>query len=149
MYLNCHTYFSFRYGTLSIEELFAEAQRCGIKKLALTDINNTSGYIEMLRICNENRTDYDLELALGIEFRIDRGNTLLYVALAENNEGFEEINRYLSYHNTTGDPLLRKAPVFEHAYIIYPFGACQPEELRVNEYIGVRAGELNRIGTSG
>ena len=121
MYFNCHSYFSFRFGTLSIEQLFAEAQSCGVRKLALTDINNTSGYIELIRICNENREVYHLEIALGIEFRVDRGNTLLYIALAENNEGFEEINSYLSHHNTSGNPLLSRAPAFEHAYIIYPF----------------------------
>ena len=80
MYLNCHTYFSFRYGTLSIEGLFDEARRCGVHKLALTDINNTSGYIEMLRICDQNRKEYDLEIVLGIEFRTE--GRLLYIGLA-------------------------------------------------------------------
>ena len=110
MYLNCHSYFSFKYGTLSIEDLFREAQRCGIRKIALTDINNTSGYIELLRICEENREEYDLEVALGIEFR--RENELLYITLAEDNEGFREINGYLSHHNNTDKPLLSRAPVF-------------------------------------
>ena len=69
MYLNCHSYFSFKYGTLSPQELFAEARKNKVRKLVLTDINNTSGYIELLRICNENRDEYQLQIALGIEFR--------------------------------------------------------------------------------
>jgi DNA polymerase-3 subunit alpha len=155
MYLNCHTYFSFKYGTLSIEGLFAEARRCGVRKLALTDINNTSGYIEMLRICNENRSEYDLEITLGIEFW--NKDQLLYIGLAENNEGFQEINGYLSYHNTTGAPLRKKAPEFSHVFIIYPFEGGkglnqdypEPSFLRENEFIGIRPRDINRIRTCG
>ena len=150
MYLNCHTYFSFRYGTFSVEGLFDEARRCGVHKLALTDINNTSGYIEMLRICNQNRAEYNLEIALGIEFRSE--GRLLYIGLAENNEGFEELNRYLSHHNTTGKPLLKRVPEFVHAFIIYPFEPASdtitPATLRENEFIGIRPGELTRLATS-
>ncbi|MFN6946225.1 MAG: PHP domain-containing protein, partial [Cytophagaceae bacterium] len=42
MYLNCHSWFSLRYGTFSPEELVAEALDKGAEALALTDINNTS-----------------------------------------------------------------------------------------------------------
>ncbi len=49
MYLNCHTGFSFKYGTLPIEGLFNEAKRCGVHKLVLTEIHNTASYMEMLR----------------------------------------------------------------------------------------------------
>ena len=147
MYLNCHTYFSFKYGTLSIEGLFEEAKRCGIRKLVLTDINNTSGYIEMLRICEQNRKEYELEIAMGIEFRTK--GRLLYIGLAESNDGFEELNRYLSYYNTSGNPLLSKAPAFEHVYVIYPFSTgMDPVALRENEFIGIRTWELSRLVTS-
>jgi DNA-directed DNA polymerase III PolC len=54
MYLNCHTAFSFKYGTLSVQRLFEEARKCGVHKLVLTEINNTASYIEMLRLCAEN-----------------------------------------------------------------------------------------------
>lgn len=114
MYLNCHTWFSFKYGTLSVERLFAEAKRCSVHKLVLTEINNTASYIEMLRLCAEhapyqNRLNkfggdaYPLEIAVGIEFR--RDNELLYVAIAKNNTGFGEINKFLSHYNLTGKPL--------------------------------------------
>ena len=89
MYVNCHSYFSFLYGALSPQELFDEARKHRVKKLALTDINNTSGYIELLRICEENRSEYDLQIALGIEFREDEA--LLYVGIAENNGLFKKI----------------------------------------------------------
>ena len=108
MYLNCHTGYSFKYGTLPIKTLFDEARRCGIHKLVLTEINNTASYLEMLRVCNENKAresgltkfgkaPYNLDIAVGVEFRND--NELLYIAIASNNSGFEAINRFLSHHN--------------------------------------------------
>jgi DNA polymerase III alpha subunit len=35
MYLNCKTYFSFRYGTISIKELLAAAEERGVTTLAI------------------------------------------------------------------------------------------------------------------
>jgi DNA polymerase-3 subunit alpha len=45
MYLNCKTYFSFRYGTYSAEELVKDASELGITRVGLTNINNTCGWI--------------------------------------------------------------------------------------------------------
>lgn len=147
MYFNCHTYFSFKYGTMSPLMLFNEAQRCGVHKLAITDINNTAGYIEMLRICQENKDRHLLELALGIEFR--RDGQLLYIGLAKNNQGFENLNRYLSYHNSNDIPLLKSAPSLEEVYFIYPWEhRPAPEKLRDNEFVGVAHWNLNSIITS-
>ena len=80
MYLNCHTSLSFRYGTLSAEDLFAEATRCGVRKLVITEINNTASYIELARMARRpqrTQTDKSMndagdqcpEIAVGIEFR--------------------------------------------------------------------------------
>lgn len=156
MYFNCHTVFSFNYGTLHVEQLFNEARRCGVRKLVLTEINNTASYIEMLRLCEERlpvkgsaltasgKPAYELEIAVGIEFR--KGNELLYIAIAQNNDGFERINRFLSRHNAEQIPLPTRAPEMENVFIIYPFEKIEPEQLRVNEYIGVRRHELSRYG---
>jgi DNA polymerase III alpha subunit len=137
MYLNCHTSLSFKYGTLSVAELFAEAVRCGVRKIALTEINNTASYIEMLRLCEESRSlndkvsadalRYDLEIAVGVEFRHE--HELLYVAIAKNNQGFEELNRFLSHHNASAKPFPRRAPRFDHVAIIYTFKSAEPETL--------------------
>lgn len=154
MYLNCHTAFSFKYGTLQVKDLFEETRRCGVHKIALTEINNTSSYIEMLRHCAENAplrdnlTKYGkeahvLDIALGIEFR--KNNELLYIAIARNNIGFEKLNRFLSHHNLENKPLPERAPVFEDVFVIYPFKKTEPENLRDNEYIGVRKHDLNHL----
>jgi DNA-directed DNA polymerase III PolC len=151
MYLNCHTGFSFKYGTLPIEALFEEARRCGVHKLALTEISNTASYMEMLRICSnfkalENgrtrfgQEPYDLDIAMGIEFR--KKDTLQYIALARNNQGFEHINRTLSYCNREGKSMPDRAPEFDDVAVIYPFGKIDPSQLRVHEYIGLRHHDL-------
>ena len=115
MYFNCHTVFSFKYGTLSIEKLYAEAQRCGIRKIALTEINNTTSYIELLRLRAEKKQTHPelplLDIAVGIEFRNE--HDLQYIALAKNNNGFEKINRFLSYHNREEKEFPERAPEFE------------------------------------
>src|SRR5436190_5851597 len=155
MFLNCHTAFSFKYGTLKVDALFEEARRCGVRKLILTEINNTASYIEMLRMCKVNApfngTDltefgkpaWPLEIGVGVEFRKD--NELLYVAIAKNNEGFERINRFLSFHNAEGKPLPTRAPVFEHAAIVYPFGKIDADQLHSYEYIGIAKHQLHQF----
>jgi len=145
VYLNCHTWFSFKYGTLSVDALFDEAKRYGVHKLVLTEINNTASYIEMLRIIAERKNDYDLEIALGMEFRED--HALQFIALARNNRGFENINRYRSHLNNQGQKAPARAPEIEETYILYPWGAILPEVLRPEEFIGVRASQLNKFVT--
>jgi DNA-directed DNA polymerase III PolC len=143
MFLNCHTAFSFKYGTLSVQNLFDEARRCGVKKLMLTEVNNTASYIELLRICEENRNEYQLDIGVGIEFRSD--NKLLYIALAENNAGFENVNYFLSHHNRDAKPLPERAPPIDHVFFIYAFGTIDPAVLRENEFIGIRPFELTKF----
>ncbi len=165
MYLNCHTGFSFKYGTLPIKTLFEEAKRCGIHKLALTEINNTASYLEMLRICDTNKSvesgltkfgkeAYHLNIAVGVEFRntpdkqpenpVDSHTcTPLYIALAKNNEGFETLNRFLSFHNRESKPFPTRAPEFDHVFVIYPFGKIEADQLREYEYIGVCQNDLS------
>ncbi len=115
MYLNCHTYYSLRYGTLSPQELVETARRCGIGRLALTDINNCTAMPEFVRACKQQ----EIVPVAGMEFR--HKNRLLYVVLARNNEGFRRINAFLSQHNMSGRALPERFPVCEHTYAIYPF----------------------------
>ena len=161
MYLNCHTGFSFKYGTLPVAGLFEEAKRCGVHKLVLTEINNTASYMEMLRVCSKNlphtnsltkfeKPSYILDIAVGIEFRNHdsigaKSCVSEYIAIAKNNKGFEALNRFLSYHNREAEPFPVLAPEFENVFIIYPFGKIEPEQLRSYEYIGVGKHDLNQF----
>ena len=80
MYLNCHSYYSLRHGTLSPEQLVSEAARHGINALALTDINNTTGTVDFVRECKK----LNIQPIAGIEFR-NAHYQLLYVVIAMNN----------------------------------------------------------------
>ena len=99
MYLNSHTYYSLRYGTLSPQQLIGMAKRLGIKALALTDINNTSATGEFVQRCKAA----GIKPLVGIDF-FKKGRRL-YTCIARNNEGFCLLNRFLSYHTLEGKPL--------------------------------------------
>lgn len=137
MYLNCHSCYSFRYGVMTIEELLLAAQQAGAETIALTDINNTSGCLDFLRLAPK----YNIRPLIGIDFR--KGSTQHYVAIARNKAGFAEINRYLTRHLHRHTDIPPRAPAFDHAYVVYPFTYTGP--LRENEFIGVAVSDLNKL----
>ena len=138
MYLNCHSYFSLKYGVLSPADLLHEAERIGCSKLVLTDINNTSGTLDFIR--RSKRTS--IEPVIGIDFR--NGNQQQFIGIAKNNEGFFELNNFLSKHLKTNTNIPSEAPVFNNCFIIYPVN--HPfRNLFENEFIGIRPSEINRL----
>ena len=139
MHLNCHTYYSMRYGTLSPERLVSEAQAKGVEVLALTDINNTSACFDFYLACKKA----NIKPLLGIEFR--NGQELLYVGIAKNNQGIRELNEHLTACSLAKTPLPTTAPDFEHAYVIYPFGSKSVADLKENEFIGVKVTDVPRL----
>ncbi len=75
--------------------------------MALTDINNSTGMMDFISECRLN----GIKPIAGMEFR-DENNKLLYVVVARNNEGFREINEFLTRHNLEKLPLPPRAPGF-------------------------------------
>ena len=142
MHINTHTYYSLRYGTLSPEELAQQAASKGVRVMVLTDINNSSGLFDFIKACR----DQGITALAGIEFRQD--HRLLYIGIARNNHGYMELNHFLSKHNLSCTKLPRKAPAFNHAYIIYPFGNIQPKELTENELVGIQPLQLRKLISS-
>lgn len=136
MYLNTHSYYSFKYGTLSEEDLLAEAKRCGINELALTDINSTAGSLNFVRLAKEQ----EIKPILGIDFR--NGNEQKFIGIARSNEGFRELNEYLSEHLHEGKGFPDRAPEFDHAFVIYPFYFGFDWELKPHEFLGVRPRDM-------
>ncbi|HOW32311.1 MAG TPA: PHP domain-containing protein, partial [Bacteroidales bacterium] len=142
MYLNCHSYYSLRYGTLPIDRLVQIASDQGIDALALTDINNTMGIVDFVKECGKK----GIKPVAGIEFRIE--NKLLYIGIAKNNAGFRELNDFLSRHNIESIPLPDRPPVFNHCVVIYPYGKMPVNALRDNEFTGIRPTELSLLLSS-
>lgn len=142
MYLNNHSYFSLRYGAISEEELLDLAVSNGCTYVTLTDINNTSGCLNFVRRAKER----NLHPILGVDIR-NRAQQC-YILLAQNNEGFLEINNYLSTYLHAKEEFPKKAPAFNNCFVIYPFETVlefDNRSLFEYEYIGIRARELNKF----
>ncbi|MGK7397844.1 MAG: DNA polymerase III subunit alpha [Candidatus Cyclobacteriaceae bacterium M3_2C_046] len=138
MYLNCHSFYSFKYGTLPIERLVEEAKKVGVDRLALTDINTTSGIFPFVKACQSQQIDP----VAGIEFR--REGVCDYIGLARNNEGFYQLNKHLTAR--LRDSKHTVWPDFHHVMIIYPWERLQlPLALKDYEWIGVRPHQVNRL----
>ena len=138
MFLNVHSYFSFRYGTLSPEALVELAFKNGYRSLALTDINNTSGVIDFVIACKS----HDIKPVVGIDFRNHEGQC--FTAIAKNNEGFYEINKFLSELNEKNELPPSKAPQFHDAFVIYPYHN-KDYDLNENEFIGIPPDKINVV----
>ncbi|MCB0501735.1 MAG: DNA polymerase III subunit alpha [Bacteroidetes bacterium] len=142
MLLNCHTYYSFRFGTLSEIRLLELAQQAGYTAIALTDINNTSACLNFIRKAPE----YGIRPVVGIDFR--NGIKQQFVGIAKNNNGFQQLNTFLSYHLHHKLPLPEEAPELEDAVFIYPFErvlALDKKQFKPNEYIGVAIRNLRKL----
>lgn len=132
-----------RYGTFSPEKLIAEASKNYIESLVLTDINNSTGMPDFVKECHKA----GIKPIGGMEFRNSK-HQLLYIAIAINNEGFREINEFLTWHNLNKASLPPCPPVFNNVLIVYPFSNKLPRKLKDNEFIGIRPHELRKLLTS-
>ncbi len=136
MYLNCHTYYSFKYGAMSPKELLSEAEKHGATLLALTDINSTSGSLYYaMEAQAKNRA-----IVLGVDFRV--GAVQKFIALATNNQGFQNINFFLSAILAKKETLLDDAPALPNTLIVYPLSNAPKRKLKTNEYVGINHQEL-------
>ncbi|MBK8498399.1 MAG: DNA polymerase III subunit alpha [Flavobacteriales bacterium] len=138
MHLNCHSWFSFKYGVMKPDVLLEEAQKAGVRTLALTDIHSTAGISDFVRDAKR----FDVRPIAGIEFR--QGPKLLYIGIAKSNDGFQQLNELLSPHLLDGETLPERAPELSGAFFLYPFNAA-PSQLRSNERVGIKPGDLTRL----
>ena len=115
------------------------AQRNGVTKLVLTDINNTSAGLNFVRKAPE----YDVTPFLGIDFR--NGVDSCFIGIAKNNEGYLELNNFLSKHLHKEKKLPTIAPKFSNAYVVYPFEQVLRDEMYSfsdQEFIGISIADL-------
>jgi DNA polymerase III subunit alpha len=139
MLLNNHTYFSYKFGTLSIEQLLKEAKLKRYKTLALTDINSTSAVFDFIRMSIKE----NIKPVIGIDFRNSADQK--YIGIAKNNIGYRELNDHLSQHLHTGVKFSTLAPEFSDVYIIYPFSKTPYRDLNTNEFVGVRPSDVSKM----
>lgn len=95
---------------------------------------------------------HEIEVAVGVDFRI--GAKQLYVGLAKNNEGFRELNEFLTNclrKGTSEVPDIPPVPpALQNVIWVIPFSSAmsvKPEYIRKepNCFVGIRASQLNRL----
>jgi DNA polymerase-3 subunit alpha len=138
MFINCHSFHSLRYGTISVKELVQQFVELGIGVAALTDINCISGIYDFHRLCEKN----NIRPVVGVDIRTD--NKQHYICLAKNQSGIGEINRLLTQHHCEGNDFPLHHPNLPDVFVVYPLNNY-PEKLHRNEYIGIRPEEINLL----
>ena len=142
MYFNTHSYYSLRYGTLSIDELLDLAILNNQQSICLTDINTTMGIPELVKKAREK----GLKPIAGCEFR--NKDKLLFIGIARNRDGLRELNDFQTNHNLSQTVYPETAPEFKDVFVVYPFGRKRLNELRENEFTGIRSEDVNKLLTS-
>ncbi len=142
MLLNCHTFYSYKYGTFSVKELVTQLANHGFAQAVLSDINNTSGAWDYVQYCN----DAGIKPMLGIDFRnLNNNAACLYIGIAKNNQGFMALNKHLTTHLHRELSFSIPAPDLEEVFIIYPYRPNMMPTLKANEYMGVRPQDIPRL----
>jgi len=147
VYLNCKTYFSFRYGTFSTQELVKTAVDKGVGTLALTNINSTCDIWDFLKYCG----DEGIKPIAGVEIRND--DKLLYLLIAANNNGLKWIHEFLSKYLLAKQAFPEESNDFIFfdnyidGFVIYPMDTKPLDKLQINERIGVLPWEVNKMFT--
>jgi DNA-directed DNA polymerase III PolC len=139
MLINCHSWFSLKYGTISPEKLLEELSAKGFTNVALTDINNTSASIDFVRLAQQ----YNIKPVLGIDFR--NGIQQKYIGLAKNMEGFKALNQHLTKYQYDKKQFEETAPEMQDTIFIYPFKSMKFRNLKENEFIGIKSSELIKL----
>lgn len=142
MYINCHTYYSLRFGTFSEVDLLKLARQNGCSSIVLTDINNTSACLNFIRRAQE----FQIRPIVGIDFR--NGVDQQFIGIAKNNQGFHNLNQFLSEHSHENKAFPPLAPSIPESFIIYPFEKVLQLNKTIfgkDEFIGVSLDDLRKL----
>lgn len=135
-----HSSYSYKYGTVDLSDLVDLALHFGYSNLVLADINSTSGSLNFVRLAQKR----GLNPILGTDFR--NGASQCFIAIAKNNEGFVEMNSYLSYCKGTKREIPIEAPSYwQNCFVIYSINHLPQRSLLSHEFIGVEAGDLSKL----
>jgi len=139
MYLNTHTYYSLRYGTIKPEELLQLSLQCKLSTVCLTDINSSSSNLDFVRLA----TKYSVKPVLGVDFR--NGVQQQFIIIAMNNNGLQCIYNYLSeFLHTDKMVIPKRAKQLPNTFVIYPY-QNEVFNLNENEFMGVNPSDLNHL----
>ncbi len=133
--MRVHSCFSLGYGILKPEELLLWAQQNGYAQLLLTDINHTGSGLAFVHAAHQQ----GIKPLLGLELR----NGLQYIAtiIAQNNQGFQELNSYLTQQLLAKKSFTLPLPFFSNCWVWYPLEQ-HPAALHTHEFIAVQPQQI-------
>jgi len=137
--INVHSFFSFKYGLRSIEELVIWAVKSKYRTMALTDINSTAGCLDFIRQAKK----YNLRPLIGIDFR--NGAKQQFIGIAQNNDGFQALNSFLSAHLHESKPIPKQTESLKNCFIIYPLHNVPNRRLKDYEYVAIKPNQITRV----
>ena len=136
--LNAHSYYSLRYGILTVENVIEFAVQNNSEVVSLTEINSTTTLHDFLRLSKKN----NIRPLWGIDFRNDAQQ--VFVAFAKNTAGVNELATFLSEHLHEKKDFELRAPEWKHCVTIYPFENYKKNAFNLNEteFLGVTSADL-------
>lgn len=139
--VHVHSYFSLRYGTTAPLEAAETLRDEGWETFLFADVNNTSATWDIKRWFKKENF---LGLT-GVDFK--NNVTTVYVAVPVSEEGFREVNEWLSFHLHEKKDFPERAPEWQHVKVIYPLDQVRDwpmDIMRENEWVSVAPHEINR-----
>ncbi|OYT14715.1 MAG: hypothetical protein B7C24_16900, partial [Bacteroidetes bacterium 4572_77] len=106
---------------MPIDLLIKKAKSLGMDKLALTDINNTTGLPDFIKAAKEA----NIKPIAGVDVR--------------------NSNQFLYHYQLQHKSYPTEAPKLKEVFIIYPLHHFPQGQLQDNEFIGVRKREINQL----
>ncbi len=160
VHLHLHTEFSLLDGACHIDELVDQAQRFGMKSLAITDHGNMFGAVHFHDACR----DKGIKPILGCEVYVAQGSRFDKSAagitdayhhltlLAANSAGYHNLVRLVSLAYTEGfyhRPRMDKELLQKHNEGIVALSGCLSSEIGTALRNGNEAAALNAVGEYG
>jgi DNA polymerase-3 subunit alpha len=124
-----------KYGILSPEEIVDLAIELGYKSVLLADINTTGSALAFIRAAKRK----GIKPIVGAEIR--NGMEIIGTIIAKNQDGFNELNVFLSKHLAAGKAFPDSIPTIKNCIVSYSVSKAI-NELKENEYFDIQLNEL-------
>ena len=136
--MKTYSYFSLKYGVISPDAIVEWAVDNGYSTVCLTDINTTGSILSFVRAAQR----CGIKPIVGAEIR--NGMVIQATVIAKNNDGFNEINLFLSEHIHKNKSFPDRLPAFANCYIFYPL-RTDFTDLGPNEFFQIQHADLTNI----
>lgn len=144
MLVFAHSYYSYRFGTLSIENLIQCQEKHGQHQWVLTDVQSTSGQLEYIRQTQSN----DLSHHIGLDTKHSGKASFWLIALSQ--KGAFNVNQWYSGHKNRKLAAL-KLPKngLDEVLVVYALNQIPDRELYEQEFVGIQHFELEEASVKG